>query len=246
MSDVSEPRLLAPAGPGSGPVTNQEASVTSELAVPRIVAAHMADARVAEARVAEAPVMPFGEQVFQRLLRHRIIFLGQQVDDELANRICAELIMLASEDSKRDISIYINSPGGSVYAGLAIYDVMQYVPNDIVTYAMGMAASMGQFLLCAGTHGKRYALQHASVLMHQPSGGIGGTATDITIQAEQILYIKRILAERTAMHTGQSVDQINTDADRDRWFTADEAKDYGFVDHVVRSATEVPSEGPVS
>jgi ATP-dependent Clp protease, protease subunit len=220
--------------------------VTSELAVPRIVAAHMAEARVAEARVAEAPVMPFGEQVFQRLLRHRIIFLGQQVDDELANRICAELIMLASEDSKRDISIYINSPGGSVYAGLAIYDVMQYVPNDIVTYAMGMAASMGQFLLCAGTHGKRYALQHASVLMHQPSGGIGGTATDITIQAEQILYIKRILAERTAMHTGQSVDQINTDADRDRWFTADEAKDYGFVDHVVRSATEVPSEGPVS
>jgi ATP-dependent Clp protease protease subunit len=220
--------------------------VTSELAVPRIVAAQIAEARAAEARVAEAPVMPFGEQVFQRLLRHRIIFLGQQVDDELANRICAELVLLSAEDSRRDISIYINSPGGSVYAGLAIYDVMQYVPNDIVTYAMGMAASMGQFLLCAGTHGKRYALQHASVLMHQPSGGIGGTATDITIQAEQILYIKRILAERISMHTGQSVEQINTDSDRDRWFTADEAKDYGFVDHVIRSATEVPSEGPVS
>jgi ATP-dependent Clp protease protease subunit len=241
VSDVSQPRTLAPAGPSSGQVTNQEATVRSELVVPRLVAAEMA-----EARVAEAPVMPFGEQVFQRLLRHRIIFLGQQVDEELANRICAELILLSSEDSRRDISIYINSPGGSVYAGLAIYDVMQYVPNDIVTYAMGMAASMGQFLLCAGTHGKRYVLQHASVLMHQPSGGIGGTASDITIQAEQILYIKRILAERTAMHTGQTVEQINRDADRDRWFTAEEAKDYGFVDHVIRSANEVLSEGPVS
>jgi ATP-dependent Clp protease protease subunit len=220
--------------------------VTSELAVPRIVAAHMADARVAEARVAEAPVMPFGEQVFQRLLRHRIIFLGQQVDDELANRICAELIMLASEDSKRDISIYINSPGGSVYAGLAIYDVMQYVPNDIVTYAMGMAASMGQFLLTAGAKGKRYALPHATVLMHQPSGGIGGTATDIKIQAEQMLYVKKTLFQRTAYHTGQSIEQIEKDADRDRWYTAEEAKEYGFIDHVVRSATEVPSAGPVS
>jgi ATP-dependent Clp protease, protease subunit len=199
-----------------------------------------------EARVAEPPVMPFGEQVFQRLLRHRIIFLGQQVDEDLANRICAELVMLSAEDPRRDIAMYINSPGGSVYAGLAIYDMMQYVPNDVSTYAMGMAASMGQFLLCAGAPGKRYALQHASVLMHQPSGGIGGTASDITIQAEQILYIKRILAERTAMHTGQTVDQIEADADRDRWFTAEEAKDYGFVDHVIRNANEVQSEGPVS
>ena len=202
--------------------------------------------RLAVGRVAEPPVMPFGEQVFQRLLRHRIIFLGQQVDEELANRICAELVMLAAEDSERDISIYINSPGGSVYAGLAIYDMMQYVPNDVATYAMGMAASMGQFLLCAGAPGKRYALQHASVLMHQPSGGIGGTATDITIQAEQILYIKHILAERIAQHTGQTVEQIETDSDRDRWFTADEARDYGFVDQVVREATQVPSAGPVS
>jgi len=197
-------------------------------------------------RTAEAPLMPLGDQLFQRLLRHRIIFLGQQVDDDIANRICAELVLLASEDPKRDISLYINSPGGSVSAGLAIYDVMQYVPNDIATYAMGMAASMGQFLLCAGTHGKRYALPHAQILMHQPSGGIGGTATDIRIQAEQMLYIKRTLAERIAYHTGQTVEQIETDSDRDRWFTADEARDYGFVDQVVRDAAQVPTAGPVS
>jgi ATP-dependent Clp protease, protease subunit len=198
------------------------------------------------ARTAEAPAMPLGDQLFQRLLRHRIIFLGQQVDDDLANRICAELIMLASEDDKRDISLYINSPGGSVTAGMAIYDVMQYVPNDVATYAMGLAASMGQFLLCAGAAGKRYAMPHASILMHQPHGGIGGTATDIRIQAEQILYLKRTLAERTAMHTGQTVEQIEADSDRDRWFTAEQAKAYGFVDRVIRNATEVPTEGPVS
>ncbi|HEY2550560.1 MAG TPA: ATP-dependent Clp protease proteolytic subunit [Streptosporangiaceae bacterium] len=198
------------------------------------------------ARTAEAPVLPLGDQLFQRLLRHRIVFLGQQVDDDLANRICAELILLAAEDDKRDISLYINSPGGSVSAGLAIYDVMQYVQNDVATYAMGLAASMGQFLLCAGAQGKRYAMPHAQVLLHQPHGGIGGTATDIRIQAEQILYLKRTLAERTAMHTGQTVEQIEADSDRDRWFTADQAQAYGFVDHVVRSATEVPSAGPVS
>ena len=198
------------------------------------------------ARVAEAPPNLLGEQLFQRLLRHRIVVLGQQVDDDLANRICAELLLLAAEDDKRDITLYINSPGGSVTAGMAIYDVMQYVPNDVATYAIGMAASMGQFLLCAGAAGKRYAMPHASILMHQPHGGIGGTATDIRIQAEQILYVKKILAERTAMHTGQSLEQIEKDSDRDRWFTAEQAKEYGFVDHVVRSATEVPSEGAVS
>ena len=155
------------------------------------------------ARAAEAPVGPLGDMLFQRLLRHRIIFLGQQVDDDLANRICAELILLAAEDAKRDISLYINSPGGSVYAGMAIYDVMQYVPNDVATFAMGMAASMGQFLLCAGAAGKRYAMPHAAILMHQPHGGIGGTATDIRIQAEQSLYLKRVLAERIALHTGR-------------------------------------------
>jgi ATP-dependent Clp protease, protease subunit len=194
----------------------------------------------------EPPVLPFGDQVFQRLLRHRIIFLGQQVDDDMANRICAELVLLASEDEKRDISIYINSPGGSVYAGMAIYDIMQYVPNDIATYAMGMAASMGQFLLTAGTHGKRYALPHAQILMHQPSGGIGGTESDIRIQAEQMRHIKRTLFERTAFHTGKSMEEIERDADRDRWFTAEAARDYGFVDHVIHSALEVQAEGVLS
>ena len=198
------------------------------------------------AAAAEPPLMPVGDQLFQRLLRHRIIFLGQQVDDDIANRICAELVLLASEDAKRDISIYINSPGGSVYAGMAIYDMMQYVPNDVATYAMGMAASMGQFLLTAGAPGKRFALPHAQILMHQPSGGIGGTASDIRIQAEQMLYIKRTLFERTAFHTGQPIEQIERDADRDRWFTAEEAKEYGFVDKVIRSAVEVPTAGVVS
>jgi ATP-dependent Clp protease, protease subunit len=194
----------------------------------------------------EPPVLPFGDQLFQRLLRHRIIFLGQQVDDDIANRICAELVLLASEDEKRDISIYINSPGGSVYAGMAIYDIMQYVPNDIATYAMGMAASMGQFLLTAGTRGKRYALPHAQILMHQPSGGIGGTESDIRIQAEQMRHIKRTLFERTAFHTGKPIEEIERDADRDRWFTAEDAMKYGFVDHVIHSAIEVPTEGVLS
>jgi ATP-dependent Clp protease, protease subunit len=193
----------------------------------------------------DAAVIP-GDLLFQRLLRNRIIFLGQQVDDDIANRICAEMLLLSAEDTKSDIQLYINSPGGSVYAGLAIYDVMQYVQNDVATYAMGMAASMGQFLLTAGAKGKRYALPHATVLMHQPSGGIGGTATDIKIQAEQMLYVKKTLFQRTAFHTGQSIEQIEKDADRDRWYTAEEAKEYGFIDHVVRSATEVPSAGPLS
>ena len=200
---------------------------------------------VARTASPDAPVIP-GDLLFQRLLRHRIIFLGQQVDDDIANRICAEMLLLSAEDPTSDISLYINSPGGSVYAGLAIYDVMQFVPNDVGTYAMGMAASMGQFLLTAGAKGKRYALPHATVLMHQPSGGIGGTATDIRIQAEQMLYIKRTMAERIAFHTGQTIEQIELDSDRDRWFTADEAKDYGFVDQVVRSANEVPTVGALS
>ena len=217
------------------------------LEVPSIVQATSLEvASTVQAATPDGAVQPFGDQLFQRLLRHRIVFLGQQVDDDLANRICAELVLLAAEDPKRDISLYINSPGGSVSAGLAIYDVMQYVPNDVATYVMGMAASMAQVLLCAGTSGKRFAMPHAQILMHQPHGGIGGTASDIRIQAEQILYVKRVLAERTALHTGQTVEQIELDSDRDRWFTADEAKDYGFVDRVVRSATEVPSEGPVS
>jgi len=190
--------------------------------------------------------MTLDDQVFNRLLRERIIFLGSVVEDEMANTICAQLLLLAAEEPSRDIALYINSPGGSVSAGMAIYDTMQYVGNDVATYAMGLAASMGQFLLCAGAPGKRYSLPHARIMMHQPSGGIGGTASDIAIQAEQMLYTKRTMQERIAFHTGQSVDQIERDSDRDRWFTADEAKDYGFVDSVVSRAQQVPSAGTVS
>ena len=161
--------------------------------------------------------------------------------DEMANAICAQLLLLAAEDPERDIHLYINSPGGSISAGMAIYDTMQFVNNDVATYAMGLAASMGQFLLCAGTAGKRYALPHARIMMHQPSGGIGGTAADIAIQAEQMLYVKRQMAERIAFHTGQDKDQIEKDSDRDRWFSAVEAQEYGFVDHVVSGASQVPS-----
>jgi ATP-dependent Clp protease protease subunit len=199
-----------------------------------------------QARTAEAPLLPLGDQLYQRLLRERIVFLGQQVDDDISNRICSELLLLAAEDSRRDIYLYINSPGGSVTAGMAIYDMMQYVPNDIATVGMGLAASMGQFLLCAGTTGKRYALPHARIMMHQPSGGIGGTASDIKILAEQMLYVKQTLAELISSHTGQPLEQVQTDSDRDRWFTADEAKDYGFIDHVVHNANQVASEGAVS
>jgi ATP-dependent Clp protease protease subunit len=185
--------------------------------------------------------MSLDDSVYNRLLRERIIFLGEQVDDEMANKICAQIMLLAAEDPNRDIWLYINSPGGSVSAGLAIYDTMQFVANDVGTVAMGMAASMGQFLLCAGARGKRLALPHARIMMHQPSGGIGGTASDIAIQAENMLWTKKTMQERIAYHTGQTVDQIEADSDRDRWFTAAEAKDYGFVDHVVASAQEVPS-----
>jgi ATP-dependent Clp protease protease subunit len=199
-----------------------------------------------DARTTEAPLLPLGDQLYQRLLRERIVFLGQQVDDDISNRICSELLLLAAEDSRRDIYLYVNSPGGSVTAGMAIYDMMQYVPNDVATVGMGLAASMGQFLLCAGTAGKRYALPHARIMMHQPSGGIGGTASDIKILAEQMLYVKQTLAERISFHTGQPLEQVQADSDRDRWFTAEEAKDYGFIDHVVHNANQVASEGAVS
>jgi ATP-dependent Clp protease, protease subunit len=174
----------------------------------------------------------------QRLLRERIIFLGSVVDQDSANRICAELLLLEAEDRDRDISLYVNSPGGSVTDGLAIYDTMQYVNCDVRTICVGMAASMGQFLLCAGTPGKRFALPHSRILMHQPSmGGMQGQASDIAIQAEQIVYMKKMLAERIAYHTGQTVEKIDADSDRDRWFTAQEAVEYGFIDAVIdRSA----------
>jgi ATP-dependent Clp protease protease subunit len=192
--------------------------------------------------------MPGGldDHIYNRLLKERIIFLGSDVRDENANAICAQLLLLSAEDPGKDIWLYINSPGGSISAGMAIYDTMNWIPNDVATVAMGMAASMGQFLLSAGTKGKRYATPHARVMMHQPSGGIGGTATDIKIQAEQMLYIKTQMAELIARHTGQTVEQITKDSDHDRWFSAAEAKEYGFVDHVFTSsdqATEGESVG---
>ncbi len=187
--------------------------------------------------------MGLDDQVYNRLLRERIIFLGSVVEDTNANAICAQLLLLAADDPDKDIFLYINSPGGSVSAGMAIYDTMQYVKNDVATVAMGLAASMGQFLLCAGAAGKRYATPHARIMMHQPSGGLGGTASDIAIQAEQMLYTKRKMAELIAQHTGQSKDQIERDSDRDRWFTAAEAKDYGMVDQVVASAGQVADSG---
>ncbi|MCF1693590.1 ATP-dependent Clp protease proteolytic subunit [Corynebacterium argentoratense] len=180
--------------------------------------------------------MNLSDSVYQRLLKERIIFLGTDVNDEIANKLCAQILLLSAEDPTRDISLYINSPGGSVTAGMAIYDTMVYSPCDIATYGMGLAASMGQFLLTAGTKGKRYALPHARIMMHQPSAGVGGTAADIAIQAEQFAHTKREMAELIAQHTGQTVEQITKDSDRDRWFTAEQAKDYGFVDHVITHA----------
>jgi ATP-dependent Clp protease protease subunit len=200
--------------------------------------------RVAEMRSPGAG-MTLNDSVYDRLLRDRIIFLGQQVDDTIANQLCAQILLLAAEDPDRDINLYINSPGGSVTAGMAIFDTMQFVEPDIATFAMGMAASMGQFLLSAGTRGKRYALPHSRILMHQPSAGIGGTAADIAIQAEQLRFVKSEMAELISEHTGQSVDQIQNDSDRDRWFTAQQALDYGFVDHVVSRVNQVPNgSGP--
>ena len=194
------------------------------------------------------PQAGLDDHIYNRLLKERIIFLGSDVRDANANAICAQMLLLAAEDPKKDIWLYINSPGGSVTAGMAIFDVMQWIPNDVATVAMGMAASMGQFLLSAGAPGKRYATPHARVMMHQPSGGIGGTASDIKIQAEQLLHIKKQMAELIAQHTGQSVEQIEMDSDRDRWFTAEQAKEYGFVDQVITKATMAGpgSDNPVT
>jgi ATP-dependent Clp protease protease subunit len=182
---------------------------------------------------AELAGLDRSSDIYARLLKERIIFLGAPVDDTVANLICAQLLLLDADDNDRDISLYINSPGGSVTAGLGIYDTMQYVRADVATICVGMAASMGQFLLCAGHPGKRYALPHSRILMHQPSGQMQGQAADIAIQAEQIIYLKRMMAERISFHTGQPVERIEADSDRDRWFTAEEAKDYGFIDQVI-------------
>ena len=179
------------------------------------------------------------DSIYNRLLKERIIWLGSEVRDENANAICAQMLLLAAEDPDEDIYLYINSPGGSVTAGMAIYDTMQYVRPDVVTVATGLAASMGQFLLTAGAKGKRYITPHARVLMHQPSGGAGGSATDIRINADLILKMKKELAEITAQRTGKSVEQIEVDADRDHWFSAREALEYGFVDRVIETPQEI-------
>lgn len=189
----------------------------------------------------ETPDVPTGGFIYKRLLKERIIWLGDEVSQENANAICAQLLLLAAEDPDSDIYLYINSPGGSVTAGMAIYDTMQYVKPDVVTVAMGMAASMGQFLLTAGTKGKRFATPHARILMHQPLGGVQGTASEVRINADLILAMKRELAQITAERTGHTLEEITRDADRDHWFTAQEALEYGFIDAVVENAAAVQS-----
>ena len=189
--------------------------------------------------VAQGPGGDPAQDIYNRLLRERIVFLGTDVNDTIANQLAAQILYLDGQDSDKDIYLYINSPGGSVTAGMAIYDTIQFVGPDVGTICMGLGASMGQFLLCAGTQGKRFALPHARILMHQPSGGVQGQASDIAIQAEQMAYTKRLMAERIAEHTGQTVEQVQLDSERDRWFTAEEAKDYGIIDSVVASRREL-------
>jgi ATP-dependent Clp protease, protease subunit len=191
------------------------------------------------AAIAESPTGTLDDQLVTRLLYQRIIVLGSEVDDQVANRLCTQLLLLSAEDPRADISLYINSPGGSVIAGLAIYDTMRLIPNDVSTLAMGLAASMGQFLLCAGAPGKRYSLPHAQVLMHQGSAGFGGTAADVEIYAEQLARTGATMTRLTAQHTGQPVDRIEQDSLRDRWFSAEEALAYGFIDHVVEQLDDV-------
>ncbi len=183
----------------------------------------------------EAPTAVVGRQseVYNRLLQDRIVVLGSDVNDEIANFIMAQLLYLEGQDAGKPIWLYINSPGGSVTSGMAIYDTMQFIQPEVGTICIGLGASMGQFLLCAGAPGKRYALPHARIMMHQPLGGVRGQATDIAIQAEQMAYTKKLLQERIAHHTGQTVEQVEADSDRDRWFTASEAMDYGIIDHVI-------------
>ena len=188
------------------------------------------------------PGLSLTDSVSERLLRERIVLLGSEVRDQNANEITAQLLLLAAEDGEKDITLYINSPGGSVTAGMAIYDTMQFIEPDVATIAMGLAASMGQFLLTAGAPGKRDALPHTRILMHQPSAGVGGTAADIAIQADMLTKSKRELTELQSRHTGQSIERIEVDQDRDRWFTAQEALEYGFIDRVISRAAQNPAE----
>ena len=187
-----------------------------------------------------SPSRDLQDAVSGRLLRERIVFLGREVDDAVANHVAAQMLLLSAEDAGRDIHLYINSPGGSVSAGMAIYDTMRFVDCDVATYGMGMAASMGQFLLTAGTAGKRHALPHTRIMMHQPSAGVGGTQSDIAIQAELFRRLKSEMNELQALHSGRSAEQIEADSDRDRWFTPEQAREYGLVDHVVANAGALP------
>ncbi|MET7684954.1 ATP-dependent Clp protease proteolytic subunit [Streptomyces sp. NPDC005423] len=198
-----------------------------------------ATARMPRAEEGDTPPTRFDDDLAAQLLARRVVFLGTQVDEVSANRICAQLLVLSAEDPSTDISLYINSPGGSVTAGLAIYDTMQLIPNDVSTLVMGFAASMGQFLLSVGTHGKRFALPNARIMMHQPSAGIGGTTADIEIQAANLDFTKRAIERITAHHTGQSEETISRDGDRDRWFTAEQAREYGMVDQVAVSLADI-------
>ena len=190
------------------------------------------------------PQAGLDDHIYNRLLKERIIFLGSDVRDDNANAICAQMLLLAAEDPTKDIWLYINSPGGSVTAGMAIYDTMQFVGPDVGTICMGLGASMGQFLLCAGAKGKRFALPHARILMHQPLGGITGGAADIAIQAEQFAVIKQEMFRLNAEFTGQTIERIEADSDRDRWFTAEESKEYGFIDRVIARASQAAGVAP--
>ncbi len=179
------------------------------------------------------------DAVYERLLRERIVFLGSQVDDDIANQLCAQMLLLSADDPRRDVHLYINSPGGSVSAGMAVYDTMRFIDCDVATYSFGMAASMGQFLLTAGTPGKRFSLPHTRIMMHQPSAGVGGTQSDITIQADMLRRLKRDINRLQAEHSGQRIEQIERDSDRDRWFSAEEAREYGLIDHILGSVDDV-------
>jgi ATP-dependent Clp protease protease subunit len=192
-----------------------------------------------QAAVTEQATGPLDDQLITRLLYQRIIVLGTEVDDRVANRLCAQLLLLSAEDPRGDISLYINSPGGSVSAGLAIYDTMQLIPNDVSTLALGLAGSMAQFLLCAGTAGKRFSLPHAQVLMHQGSAGFGGTAADVEIYAAQLERVGTLMTKLTAEHTGQPPERVAADSSRDRWFSATEALEYGMIDHILERVEDI-------
>jgi ATP-dependent Clp protease protease subunit len=204
-------------------------------------ASHLKAGEIMQTAVAEPTTIAgvLDDQLATRLLYQRIIVLGAEVDDRIANRLCAQLLLLSAEDPRGDISLYINSPGGSVSAGMAIYDTMQLIPNDVRTLAMGLAGSMGQFLLCAGAPGKRFGLPHAQVLMHQGSAGFGGTAADVEIYAQQLDRLGKMLTRLVSKHTGQPEDRVAADSLRDRWFTAEEARDYGIIDHIVERLDDV-------